>query len=236
MIDSLIDHPRFRRLFPPVGGGFLIVLFASLGTWQLDRAAEKNALRAMFDEDVPRITLSGDDVPPIYQPVEVRGRYDSEQQVILERQVLNGQVGYFVLAPLETAGGDAVMVNRGWIPGQPGRDQPDLDIGDGERQVRGRVGRLPPTGVRRDTTLAEIEGWPRIARSTTIGEIAEATGRNLRPFVLLLDSTEDGGFRRAWLPEDSNPMTHYNYALQWFAMATAVLAGLIWWWRRAKAR
>ena len=48
------------------------------------------------------------------------------------------------------------------------------------------------------------------------------------PVVLLLDADEPDGYLRDWQPRQKGPMTNYSYAFQWFAMAAAVLAILVW--------
>ena len=62
----------------------------------------------------------------------------------------------------------------------------------------------------------------------TLDELAEALGRPVQPFVLLMDPQDDYGYLRDWAPEEVGPGRHFGYALQWFAMGV-VLAGLLVW-------
>jgi surfeit locus 1 family protein len=61
-----------------------------------------------------------------------------------------------------------------------------------------------------------------------LADLAKALGREVQPFVLLMDPKEELGFYRHWVPEEMGPGRHYAYALQWFAMGI-VLAGLLLW-------
>ena len=61
-----------------------------------------------------------------------------------------------------------------------------------------------------------------------LDELAAALGRDVQPFVLLMDPGDAHGFYRHWVPEEMGPGRHYAYALQWFAMGI-VLAGLLAW-------
>ena len=71
-------------------------------------------------------------------------------------------------------------------------------------------------------------GWPKRAVYPILDEVAQALGRDVQPFVLLLDPEDEYGFFRHWVPEEMGPGRHYAYALQWFAMGI-VLAGLLVW-------
>ena len=70
-----------------------------------------------------------------------------------------------------------------------------------------------------------------VPKGPTIDEVADQLGEDVLPFVLLLDADEEYGFTRAWQPRQSGASTHYGYAVQWFAMAAAVLAILAWHFR-----
>jgi len=76
MPESIIDDPRFRRWFPPVAATALIALLLSLGSWQLDRAAEKNRLRALFASDAPYSRLEEAMQLTEFRNIEADGRYD----------------------------------------------------------------------------------------------------------------------------------------------------------------
>ena len=49
MIEDLLKNESFLRYFPLIAGGVFVALFVSLGLWQLDRAAEKQALLELFE-------------------------------------------------------------------------------------------------------------------------------------------------------------------------------------------
>lgn len=237
MIDDLIENEHFRRYFPPVAAAGLIALFASLGFWQLDRAAGKNRLEALFEDDAPVTRVTGDMPVTEFQGIEARGRYLDDRQVLIDNMFLDGRVGYYALVPFRYAPGEPLLiVNRGWIAGKPGDDSlPELGIGDDTRTIRGRAGYLPKVGVRSRPAFEDSPGWPRIANYPTLGELATELGEELLPFVLLLGPGEDDGFLRRWRPDERGPMMHYGYAIQWFAMAAAVLGLIAWRMRKKRA-
>lgn len=231
MNERTTTNAFLMSVVPPLAGVLLVIAFTALGMWQLDRAAEKEALAAKFADDAPYRSFGGADVDASDQPIpferlELRGRLLGDRQILIDNIVRNGRIGYFVITPLELADRDALLlINRGWVD-KSGDALADIgvDDADGWRRVRGRVGHLPRVGIRSGDAFAGSRDWPRIAVYPTLDEAAAQLGRELLPFVLLLDPDEAGGFMRAWEPAQSGPMTNYGYAFQWFAMALAVVA------------
>jgi surfeit locus 1 family protein len=232
MLDALIDDPRFKRLFVPVASGGFIILFLSLGSWQLDRAAEKNRTLAFFDRDAAVSQLAEVAQPEEYQNIEVSGHFETQRQFLVDSGLVEGRRGFYVVtAFLPVDEQSWLMVNRGWVPrSAPGETDADLSIAsDGNgRSLRGRVGQLPRVGMRKGAAFAESTSWPKRGLYPTLDELSAQLEQPLLPFVLLLDPAESDGFVRRWQPAGSGPMMHYGYALQWFAMAVAVLGLLIW--------
>ena len=234
MIDNSED--LFRRLVPPLAAIVLLVAFVSLGFWQLDRAAQKEALEDLFATDAARETLEADMPFVPFRPVRVEGRYLPERQVLIDNMVIDGRLGYYVLTPLEIAAGEPLlMVNRGWVE-RPASGAPAIDVPAGTVALEGRMGQLPRVGIRTGPAFAGEQGWPRIGVFPTLDEVAAEIGREVMPFALLLDPDPAAGMLRRWKPSVSGPMMHYGYAFQWFALATAVLVVTGWQLRRRRRR
>ena len=236
MLDDIINDPRFKRLFPPVAAVVFVAIFASLGLWQLDRAAEKGRLRALFAADAPYASLAEAGALNDYENFTATGRYDGEHQLILENVILEDRLGSYILTPFQpVAGRQWLLINRGWVQ-RPvgGAALPDLGIDSSERTLRGRIGQLPKVGIRKGDAFASGDTWPRSARYPTLDEVAAELGLELLPFVMLLEPGDDAGFVRHWQPRQSGSMMHYGYAVQWFAMAGAVLGLLVWHLRRKR--
>ena len=236
MLDAIINDPRFKRLFPPVAAVVFAAIFASLGMWQVDRAAEKNRLRALFTSDATHASLAEADTLGDYENFTATGRYDGDHQLILENVILNDRLGSYILTPFQpVAGRQWLIVNRGWVPRPTGgASMPDLGIEGDERALRGRLGHLPKVGIRKGEAFAATDTWPRAARYPTLDELAAELGLELLPFVMLLEPGDEAGFVRHWEPRQSGSMMHYGYAVQWFAMAGAVLGLLVWHLRRKR--
>jgi surfeit locus 1 family protein len=57
----------------------------------------------------------------------------------------------------------------------------------------------------------------------TAADIGAALGYPVADYQLLLGAAEPDGLRRDWRPADMTPTQHVGYALQWFALATAIV-------------
>ena len=224
--EATTTNTFLHRVVPPVAAVIATVAFIMLGLWQLDRAGQKEQLTANFAEDSPFRALGNDDDATLFERVEVRGRMLGDRQVLVDNIVQDGRIGYFVITPVELAEDDRLLlVNRGWVDKRAGRPDDANFSGVGEwLRFRGRIGRLPRVGIRSGEAFEGPDEWPRVAVYPTIDEVAAELGRDLKPFVLLLDAGEERGFERNWEPAQSGPMTHYGYAFQWFAMALTVVA------------
>lgn len=236
MFEAIVNDPRFRRWFPPIGAIGVIALFVSLAAWQLDRAAEKSRLRALFSSEVPYSHL--EDAPQLeeFSTIEANGRYDGERQVLIDNMIVDGRIGYFILTPFQPVSGQRwLMVNRGWVARHAtGQPDLDIDIDNTGRTLRGRIGFLPRVGIRTREAFADTRDWPKKALYPRLAELSSELGEELLPFVLLLSPAEENGFVRRWLPRESGSMMHYGYAFQWFAMAVAVLGLLFWQLRKRR--
>ncbi len=206
-------------------GALLVAQFAGLGAWQISRGLEKRALQHIYDDDGGFEPWHyGMGVQP-NQRLKVSGRYDTEHQFVLEKIIVNDRYGSYVITPLIVDNdAPALLVNRGWIQKlAPGSDIIELDPPGKKLTIRGFVGSLPRPAFNKGRAI-----------HPTLEEMAAALGRDLQPFVLLLDQDDQHGFLRRWVSSDFGPGKHFGYALQWFAMGAALAAILAWNYRKKR--
>ncbi len=132
-----------------------LALFTACGLWQIQRAQAKHVMLAQqqaASKSAPRdlsAALDGIDpasMQPLYrQAYEATGRFDAQQQILLDNQVFDGQVGYRVWTPMILADGRRVLVDRGWVGMGPGgrSDPPSPPRPGGGVTVRGLLRGLP---------------------------------------------------------------------------------------------
>jgi surfeit locus 1 family protein len=218
-------------LWPTLATIVLAPILASLGVWQLERAAWKQALVDEHAEHIRQSPLaladwltSGD--RPQYRRVTARGRYDLDHQLLLDNSIHQGRAGYHVLTPLVLADpAETVLVNRGWVPVGPSRVQlPALPGPEEVVNVRALVTYPPGKRLRLDSVEEPHTGWPRVVQLIEPGVQEQQLGYELLPVVLLLEADAAHGFAREWRPVyGTTPDKHRAYAMQWFTLA-AVLA------------
>jgi len=101
----------------------LIATGIALGNWQLQRAAQKEALQAQIQAQGQLPVLDQAEFLALSQPLEalhrrvhLRGLWLGSQSVYLDNRQMRGTPGFYVLTPLALEGSNAtVMVQRGWV-------------------------------------------------------------------------------------------------------------------------
>ena len=208
----------------------LSILFAWLGTWQLQRAGQKQAVITDFDS-APRITALAMPAPgQRFARLTLAGAFDRERHTLMDNRVFNGRAGVHVLTPFETEDGATVLVNRGWLPMPPDRRSlPGVQTAPGALQISGILDHLAPPGRQLGQSDRMFsDSWPQLTTYPEIDDIATALGTDLYPLVLLLDADSQGGFAgRDWQPVYMTPDRHRGCAVQWLALAATVLAAWV---------
>lgn len=205
----------------------MMPVLISLGVWQLNRAAEKQALLDRWQAQVDTLPWAEVARRPMAldQPVRVTGHYD-DAIWLLDNRTRDGRPGYEVINRFVPDLGPAVLVNRGWVPAPARRDQlPEVSVPTAPVTLAGRLADYPEPPVLGDE--AEPGDWPRRVQRLP-RTVAEASVGPLTAYLIRLrDDTQPGAFRADWAPEMMGPTTHYGYAAQWFSLAV-VLAVLTW--------
>lgn len=204
--------------------GLLFPLLLSLGFWQLQRGAEKAAINAVIDARLasqPR-TLADNaaelDNLQSYTLIRLSGRYTGEYY-LLDNRTRNGRAGYEVLQVFASSG-QRWLINRGWVVAPPQRDQlPEITWPPADKVVTGFL--YPVTET---TTTKRFTNDRRIQQidSAFAGSLDLAQPR----WSVRLSADSDTALVTGWQLINSPPERHRAYAVQWFAMAAALL--LLW--------
>lgn len=210
----------------------IVVLLASLGAWQLrrlDERQEHNALVRQRQEAPPTnvAELGADEPDHAWRRVEARGRYDTDEEVLLQGRSRDGRPGSHVLTPLVLAGERAVLVDRGWVPIE--MEQPPVSEAappSGEVRVTGTLLPERPASALgpRNPASGEVTTLNRLDVSRLEAQVPYP----LFPNAVLLQTQEppqDGALPAPGeLPELSEG-PHLSYAIQWFLFTAIALIG-----------
>ncbi|MGK6322120.1 SURF1 family protein [Sphingomonas sp. DT-51] len=194
-------------------------LLAGLGVWQVERRAWKLAL---IDRVERRLAAAPVTAPPhaawrsidddsAYLRVRATGRWRAATPVFVQAVTDLGG-GYWVIAPLDTAGG-TILVNRGFVPLG---DRAAIRAPAGVANVTGLLRVTEPGGAfLRDNDPAADRWYSRdtaaIARARRLGEVA--------PYFIDADASGATGWPRGGLTMVRFRNTHLIYALTWFTLA-----------------
>jgi len=233
---SLGGTARRRALIVLLASALGGALTARLGWWQLDRAAQKNALQSALDSRrvMPTLepaALARDAVAAAAQhhrSIVLEGRWVADATVYLENRQMVGRPGFLVVTPLLLTDNSAVLVQRGWQP----RDMQERTrvvappTPDGLVRLEGRI--APPPA--RLYELGEGGSGP-IRQNLDLVDAAREWRLLLRPLsVLQLDGpqTPPDGLLRQWPLPAADVYKHYGYAFQWFALSALILGLYVW--------
>lgn len=221
---------------PLVFGALLVVQFAGLGIWQITRGLEKRATQHAYQDETSFKAFQSGDAVRAFQRLKASGRFIAERQVILDNIIFNSRYGHYVITPLEVGADEPLLlVNRGWVEkSDTGLSASQLELPNTTVTVRGRAGSLPQAGYKMGEAFTSGQDWPRHAVYPAAEEVSAALGREVQPFVLLMDHEDPHGFVRHWVPSEFGPGKHFGYALQWFAMGAVLFGLLIWNYRKKR--
>ena len=210
-----------------------LAVLIGLGVWQLQRLHWKEGLIAKIEtrtksdsitlEQAIVMALKGRE--PSYYRVRVEGRFHHAKERYLYT-VSDGRVGWDVITPLETADGDMVLVDRGFVPDEL-KDPSSRPLGQVEHvaAVTGIV-RAPETRnlFTPDNEPAANRWFWRdlqgMARSAFPGGVIQVA-----PFFLEAEKTSvPGGWPEGGQTRLEIPNNHLQYAVTWFLLAACLLA------------
>jgi cytochrome oxidase assembly protein ShyY1 len=241
--SGTIGNSRRRGLLVPVimaAAG--LILLVGLGLWQLERKEWKEGLIAAL---AARVSAAPSELPPAaewgalspaadeFRHVKLRVVFPAESRpawLYTGASALRDDVkstGYFAFTPARLAGGQQIVVNRGFAP------EKGAPLLGGQAEITGYL-RWPEkpgwfvaphdsTGetwlVRDHAMMARTRGWGDVAPFYIDQEGPPAAGNQPRPGPLKVTLKND----------------HLNYALTWFSLSIVLsIIFSLWLWRRRR--
>ena len=219
-----------RILLPLIFGVAGVAILVSLGIWQVQRLAWKEAVLAQIETRIAAapVALPETAAPAAdrYLPVRMTGRFaPGVLRVLVSRKRVGA--GYRIISPFETDG-RRVLVDRGFI------------------EVADELG-PPPAG---EVTITGNLHWPDDRNSATPeNDVADNTwfARDIGPMSGVLETepllvvareVTPGDASVTPLPVDTGdiPNDHLEYALTWFSLAAIWAAMTVYFiWRMGRS-
>jgi surfeit locus 1 family protein len=212
------------KLIPTVAAIAAMVLTASLGKWQLNRAAEKLGLQSEYESKTKQAAVIYDIKNNLiksntYSKVKISGEFDSKAEIFLDNKFHNNQPGYHVITPLRTSHNDYVLINRGWVA--RGNDYPiipTIKTPQGSVTIEGIT--VPPSGKYLELSKQTVEG--KVWQNLVLSRYMEQTKLSVAPLVIQQHNDTGDGLARVHERPDVGIAKHQGYAFQWFALCVAI--------------
>lgn len=195
------------------------------GFWQLGRAEEKRLINQRLTEGVLKQPqdLAAWQHTAAFEQVAVTGRFHPTH-LLLDNQIMDGQIGHFVFTAFQTVEGLWLLINRGWVSGEA-----DVKVPDDELKLEALVADWPAPGVQlgeQKVVDQAIQHVTYLEQEATMAMLKERLcERNspqeciVLPRVLKLDPQMAHGFKRQWQLPRMTVEKHQAYAAQWFTMS-----------------
>ena len=231
-----------RRILTAVA--FAIVFGAVcflLGRWQLTRYEEKDVRAIAVEENYQRPPVPLREVlqttaspladTQVWTHVTVTGRYAAAEQLLVRGRGLSTTQGMEVLVPFRLDGGDALLIDRGWVPnGEQAADLPTVPPAP--------AGTVTVTGWLKPGESDRGQDLPpgQLATINLDQAQAQVTGRLYAAYLVLGSESLGDGQPAPARPVPLEAPTadrgpHFAYALQWWATALLGAAFVVYLYR-----
>jgi surfeit locus 1 family protein len=209
-----------------------LAALVGLGLWQINRLHWKEGLIAQIEartkaeplllEEAEKLARDGRD--PSFYRLTVEGRFHHAKELYLY-DLSDGKPGWHVVTPLETADGEMVLVDRGFVPDElkdpsarPQGQIENVTSVTGIVRVPDKQGLFTPDNEPKANRWFWRD-WPAMSRAL----FPEGT-IEVAPFFLEADATEvPGGWPKGGQTRLDIPNNHLQYAITWVLLAAALL-------------
>ncbi|MFT3741950.1 MAG: SURF1 family protein [Gammaproteobacteria bacterium] len=203
----------------------MVTLFINLGCWQLSRAQQKRTWMTLYQNRLKAPPVPLEQLPPSsdrrFYPVLLKGHYDNPHTFLLDNRIYHHQVGYEVLTPFITPH-KIVLVNRGWIPASPDRQQLPVIPVNNSQTIQGIVFMPDKKPFMLGNAVAQ-NSWPMRLEGFDPAAIHTVLNQPVEPYMIWLTQGPTQGMIRDWHPVSSPPEKHTGYAVQWFTFAAVMI-------------
>nr|WP_286674916.1 SURF1 family protein [Pseudomonas subflava] len=213
-------------LLPSIAVVLLLPLLIGLGFWQLSRAEQK---RALLDDFAAREHAAPMAVAELERQsdlahlrIRLHGQFDERHSLLLDNRQRGGQVGVELLQPFyDQSSGLWLLVNRGWLPWPDRRTPPQFTTPDGPLELVARV-HVPVGEAFQLQADPAGSAWPRLITAVEPERLWHQLGRGGMSYEVRLEPGP-AAYRAEWPLVAMGPEKHTGYAVQWFALAAALV-------------
>ena len=196
---------------------FSIILFCSLGTWQIHRLQWKLDLISEINNGLNSepVFYSNTNIKN-YQKVKFSGIFDFKKQIYLYSLNNKGKPGYDIITPLKINSNEILLINRGWIQ-KDRKDNKNINKVE-SNSYEGILKKITKPNPFKPDNDIENNIW----YSLKLTDLEDFTGYKLSNFVLFLQNNQNNLIENKIVSPDL-PNNHLKYALTWYSVALSIL-------------
>ena len=194
---------------------FFILVFVSLGTWQIIRLNWKNNLIFEIENSLKNSPVELSNINhENYLRVKTSGDIDFEKQIYLYNLNENGTPGFEVINPL-SVNQKNYLINRGWIPFEK-KGMQEINEFD-EKNIVGTLKLQGRKNIFKPDNDIEKNYWFSLDRE----DIMKFTGKEFSKYIIYLNG--DYKFPKPKKITANISNNHKKYAITWFSLAISIL-------------
>ena len=194
---------------------FFILVFISLGSWQIVRLNWKNNLILEIENSLknPPVELTQSNKEN-YLKIKTSGSIDFDKQIYLYNLNDKGTPGFEVINPI-LIDNENYLINRGWIPFEK-KNSEKINIFD-ENNIVGTLKLQGRKNIFKPDNDIEENYWFSLNRN----DITKFTGKKFSKYLIYLGGNYQSPRPKKITANISN--NHKKYAITWFSLAISIL-------------
>ena len=194
---------------------FFILVFISLGSWQIIRLNWKNNLISEIETSLknPPVELSESNTTN-YLKIKTSGSIDFKNQIYLYNLNDNGTPGFEVVNPI-VIDNENYLINRGWIPFEK-KGSKEINFFD-EKNIIGTLKLQGRKNIFKPNNDISENYWFSLNRE----DISKFTNKEFSNYIIYLDGNYQFPKPKKITANISN--NHKKYAITWFSLAISIL-------------
>ena len=194
---------------------FFILVFISLGSWQIVRLNWKNNLILEIENSLknPPVELTQSNIEN-YLKIKTSGSIDFDKQIYLYNLNDKGTPGFEVINPI-LIDNKNYLINRGWIPFEK-KGSKEINFFD-ENNIVGTLKLQGKKNIFKPNNDIEENYWFSLNRN----DILKFTGKEFSEYLIYLGGNYELPKPKKITANISN--NHKKYAITWFSLAISIL-------------
>ena len=193
---------------------FFILVFLSLGTWQIVRLNWKLELINSIEQSLKSDPVEFNGSNPInFKKIKFKGILDNSKIIYLYSLNENGEPGFDIVNPV-SINNKSYLINRGWVP----RDFKSRKYVSNESEFEGVLKLKSKFNYFKPDNDVNTNYWFTLKDE----DLLTYTGKEFSPFIINNISNQERIYPQSKQIGANISNNHLKYALTWFSLAVSI--------------